>query len=415
MRDEFAARQRAIKLRLGGRPVPSICQALGRSEFWFHKWWSRYLESGAEGLYDLTHATHNVAQRIAPELERAILSIRRRLQAHASPTTRYRLIGAPAILAELKALDIRPLPNPRTIERVLQRNGLTAPRVRLAPLLPRQEYPGPQARASNELHEVDLVGPVYLKGSGHRYYLWVGKDIFDGAVCLRLAESRKMDEVLWFLGECWKDLGRPQQVQLDNARELAGWGQSARALSRVIRLCLRYGVSPVFIPEGEPRFNGSVENFNGWFQDPLFQRHFTRPGDLRRELRRLQEAVNTQHVHPRLGGQTPAQHRRGLRLPKLPASFAVPTGRLPLAAGRVTFIRRVSVAGTVTLLSQAFRAGKKHKPGLTRPNGFPGLRVENPLLCPPRHGLTPLLVREKIYKFYLLSPYNRPGRRPRGP
>ena len=361
MRDEFAARQRAITLRLSGRPVESICQALGRSRFWFHKWWRRYLESGAEGLYDLTHATHHVAQRIAPELERAILSIRRRLQAHASPTTRYCLIGAPAILAELKALDIHPLPNPRTIERVLQRHGLTAPRVRLAPLLPRQEYPGPQARASNQLHEVDLVGPVYLKGSGHRYYIWVGKDTFDGAVCLRLADSRRMDEVLWFLGECWKDLGRPEQVQLDNARELAGWGPAARTLSRVIRLCLRFGVSPVFIPAGEPQFNGGVENFNGWFQEPLFQRRFRRPGDLRRELARLQEAVNTQHVHPRLGGQTPAQHRRGLRLQKLPTSFVVPTGRLPLAAGRVTFIRRVSVAGTVTVLSQSFRVGKKHK------------------------------------------------------
>jgi transposase InsO family protein len=361
MQDEFTARQRAITLRLSGRPVQYICQALGRSEFWFHKWWRRYLESGAEGLYDLTHATHHVAQRIAPELERAILSIRRRLQAHASPATRYRLIGAPAILAELKALDIRPLPNPRTIERVLQRNGLTAPRVRLAPLLPRQEYPGPQARASNELHEVDLVGPVYLKGSGHRYYIWVGKDAFDGAVCLRLADSRRMDEVLWFLGEGWKDLGRPEQVQLDNARELAGWGPAARTLSRVIRLCLRFGVSPLFIPVGEPQFNGSVENFNGWFQEPLFQRRFRRPGDLRRELARLQEVVNTQHVHPRLGGQTPAQHRRGLRLQKLPTSFVVPTGRLPLAAGRVTFIRRVSVAGTVTVLSQSFRVGKKHK------------------------------------------------------
>jgi len=361
MHDEFTARQRAITLRLSGRPVQDICQALGRSPFWFHKWWRRYLESGAEGLYDLTHATHHVALRIPPELERTIISIRRRLQAHASPATRYRLIGAPAILAELKALGVRPLPNPRTIERVLQRNGLTAPRVRLAPLLPRQEWPGPQARASNELHEVDLVGPVYLKGRGQRFYIWVCKDAFDGAVCLRLAESRRMDEVLGFLGECWKDLGRPEQVQLDNARELAGWGQSARALSRVIRLCLRYGVSPVFIPEGEPQFNGSAENFNGWFQEPLFRQQFRRPGDLRRELARLQEAVNTQHVHPRLGGQTPAQHRRGLRLQKLPASFVVPTERLPLAEGRVTFIRRVSLAGTVTVLSQTFRVGKRHK------------------------------------------------------
>ena len=82
MHDEFAARQRAITLRLQGRPVQYICQALGRSEFWFHKWWRRYTESGAEGLYDLTRANHQVAQRISPELERTILSIRRRLQAH---------------------------------------------------------------------------------------------------------------------------------------------------------------------------------------------------------------------------------------------------------------------------------------------------------------------------------------------
>ena len=298
MNDELAARHRAITLRLAGRPVQVICAAVGRSKVWFHKWWDRYLEAGPEGLYDLTRANHHIAQRLSPELERTILSIRRRLQAHATPATRYSLLGATAILAELKTLGIRPLPCERTIERVLERNGLTAPRVRLTPLLPRQEWPGPQARASNELHEVDLVGPVYLKGSGHRYYIWVGKDAFDGAVCLRLASSRRMDEVLWFLGECWKDLGRPEQVQFDNARELSGWGPAARTLSRVIRLCLRYGVSPVFIPEREPQFNGSVENFNGWFQEPLFQRHFQRPGDLRRELARLQEAVNTQHVHP---------------------------------------------------------------------------------------------------------------------
>ena len=361
MHDELTARQRAITLRLAGRPIKAICTVVGRSEVWFHKWWGRYLLAGPEGLYDLTRANHHVAQRISPELERTILSVRRRLQAHATPATRYSLTGATAILAELKTLGVRPLPSERTIERVLERNGLTAPRVRLAPLLPRQQWPGPQARASNELHEVDLVGPLYLKGRSQRFYIWVGKDVFDGAVCLRLAYSRRMDEVLGFLGECWKDLGRPEQVQFDNARELSGWGPAARFLCRVIRLCLRFGVGPVFIPEGEPQFNGSVENFNGWFQPLLLDRRWKRPGDLRRELARLQEAVNTQHVHPRLGGLTPAQHRRGLRLQKLPASFAVPTDRQPIAAGRVTFIRRVSVAGTVTVLSQSFRVGKRHR------------------------------------------------------
>src|SRR5215470_5829212 len=137
MHDELTARQRAISLRLAGQPVKRICSTLGRSEAWFHRWWRRYLEAGPEGLYDLTRANHHVAQHIPPELERAIVSIRRRLQAHATPATRYSLTGATAIRAELKALGIRPLPCERTIERVLQRNGLTAPRVRLAPLLPR--------------------------------------------------------------------------------------------------------------------------------------------------------------------------------------------------------------------------------------------------------------------------------------
>ena len=205
------------------------------------------------------------------------------------------------------------------------------------------------------------MGPVYLKSRRHRYSIWVGKDAFDGAVCLRLAGSRRMNEVLWFLGECQKDLGIPERAQFDNARELCGWGTAARPLSRVIRLCLRFGVGPAFIPKNEPQFNGGVEKFNGWFQPRLFDRRYARPGDVRRELARLQEAVNTQHVHPRLGGRRPAQHRRGLRPRKLPASFVVPTERLPLAAGHVTFIRRVSTAGTVSVLSQSFRVGKRHR------------------------------------------------------
>ncbi len=57
MSDEFLARQRAITLRLAGHPVKHICRALGRTEAWFHKWWRRYLEFGADGLYDPTFRT----------------------------------------------------------------------------------------------------------------------------------------------------------------------------------------------------------------------------------------------------------------------------------------------------------------------------------------------------------------------
>jgi integrase-like protein len=151
------------------------------------------------------------------------------------------------------------------------------------------------------------------------------------------------------------------EPQFDNAREFAGWGKSARYLSRVIRLCLRFGVEVVFIPPARPQRNGSVENFNGWFQDLLLQHHFHRPGDLRRELKRLQDAVNTQHVHVQLGGLTAMQHRRRQRLLKLPARFRIPTEPLPIAAGRVVFIRQVSYRGHLHLLSQTYRVGRRLK------------------------------------------------------
>ena len=360
MNNELSDRQQAIKLRLAGRSVEEICGILGRSPAWFHIWWRRYRAGGPNGLFDLTRTTTQ-PRRITPDLERSILNIRRRLISQTHPGTRYSLIGAGSILAELQVLHIQPLPSPRTIERVLERNGITAPRVRLAPYLSRTTYPKPQANASNQLHEVDGVGPIYLKGSRQRYYIFVCKDVYDGSVCLRIYRSRKMEVILDFLGECWKSLGLPEQVQFDNAREVVGWGPAAKYLSRVLRLCLRFGVEPLLIPPSRPQRNGSVENFNGWFQPRLFQRHYSQMGALKRELQRLEETVNTQHVQPRLNGLTPVQYRRRTKLRKLPLNYLVSHDPLPIAAGRITFFRQVTKHGNVHLLSQTFFVGKRLK------------------------------------------------------
>jgi len=126
MKDEFSDRHQAIKLRLAGRSVESICQTLGRSREWFHTWWRRYQALGVDGLFDLTRARNQPAL-ISPELERTILTIRKRLESSYHPQTRYAMLGASAIQAELLALHIRPVPCTRTIERVLQRNGVTLP------------------------------------------------------------------------------------------------------------------------------------------------------------------------------------------------------------------------------------------------------------------------------------------------
>ena len=361
MNNELTERQLAIQGRLAGESVEAICQRLKHSEMWFHKWWRRYVAEGPDGLFDLSRAPQAVVDHIPPQIERSIVSIRRRLEAHATSDTRYQRIGALTIQAELKTLQVTPLPGLRTIERVLHEHGLTSPRIRMAPPINPNGYPAPAADDSNGLHQIDLVGPVYLKGQRQRWYIYVCKDVFDGAVYLKLAHSRRMDEVLTFLIEAWQHLGLPAQVQFDNAREFCGWGQSARYLSRVIRLCLCWRVTPIFIPQRRPQRNGAVENFNGWFQPLLFRRHFKYPAVLRRELARLMTTVNEQHVQARLGQHTVAQYRRGKRLRRLPTKFMLNTDHLPISEGRVIFIRQVSGRGKITLLGQTFKVGPSHK------------------------------------------------------
>jgi len=360
MNDELFARQQAIQLRLAGQSINTICRTVHRSRVWFHLWWRRYRAQGPDGLFDLTRANVH-PRRLSPDLEQTILNVRQRLESQVHPATRYSLIGAQTILAELEALHLRLLPSPRTVERVLQRHGVTLPRLQLAPLVSRYTYPAPSALDSNQVHQVDCVGPIYLLGQRKRHYLWTCKDIFDGAVCLDLSHTRKMEAVLAFLGKCWKTLGRPRVVQFDNAREIVGWGPAARYLSRVLRLCLRMGVEPMLIPPAKPERQGSIENFNGWMQARLFQRHFSRVSALRLELQRLQDAVNTQHVHARLGGLTPDQYRRQKQLSKLPPRYVIPTEPVPLAAGRVTFIRQVTPNGNIHLLSLTYKVGKRLK------------------------------------------------------
>jgi Homeodomain-like domain len=63
MKDEYTDRHRAIQMRLAGQSIDEICRTLKRSRQWFHYWWGRYLAYGPDGLFDLTHANHQVARR----------------------------------------------------------------------------------------------------------------------------------------------------------------------------------------------------------------------------------------------------------------------------------------------------------------------------------------------------------------
>ena len=118
-------------------------------------------------------------------------------------------------------------------------------------------------------------------------------------------------------------------------------------------------MEPVFIPEASPQRNGSVENWNGWFQPLLLQQPFARASDVRREVRRLILTVNDQHVHQALGFRTPTQYRRCKRLQKLPAHFALDLQNIPVATGKITILRWVPPHGYVDVLGESVKIGRR--------------------------------------------------------
>jgi transposase InsO family protein len=296
---------------------------------------------------------------MSASLRQTILAIRDRLARQRGRGARYRLCGAPTIRHQLELLGYPSLPSLRTIERLLQHSRRTQPAFRLQPAATASTYPAPQATGSNQVHQLDLVGPRYLKGSAVRRYFLVYKDCYDQSPYLEFHGPLTLELVLDFVVRAWQTLGLPRYLQVDNGLFFAGSKRWPGSLNRFIRLALRVGVELVFIPEGEPFRNGSVENFNGWFQERLWAIRLHRPAQVRHELQTLMQVCQHEHIHPHLGFQTAAQIRRPLQLRRLPSHFDAHRQPMPIATGKITFIRKVRLSGRITVLATKVKVGKR--------------------------------------------------------
>jgi len=358
MSQELKLRQKAIRLKEARRTVSWICQHVERSREWFYKWWNRYLEEGAVGLRDRSHAPKSNRREWSQEMCQAILRIRDRLMRRQGRRQRYRLAGAPTIHHELACLGYDPLPSLRTIERILQRGERTSPAFRVQACASSSTYPVARARRSNQRHQMDLIGPRYLKGSRRQWFFLVYRDIYDGAVFVEFQPKPKLETVLAFVVRAWQHLGLPDILQVDNS-DLFGLTSHPGSLNRFVRLALLVGVELTFIPEHEPWRNGSIEQFNGWLQERLFAINLHSPAQVRRELQAMMETCFHQNIHPALNFQTTAQVRRTFTPRTLPHNFRRHRQPLPVAIGRVTFLRRVRPSGRITILGVKFKIGKR--------------------------------------------------------
>jgi hypothetical protein len=68
---------------------------------------------------------------------------------------------------------------------------------------------------------------------------------------------------------------------------------------------------------------------------------------------------DAEHIHPQLGHRTSQQVHQAQTFRHLPADFRAHVSPLPIAVGKVTFIRRVRRSGRMTILGEKVHASKR--------------------------------------------------------
>jgi putative transposase len=299
MKDEIKReRNHAVRRFLAGEKPEAICASTGRSRSWLYKWVTRFDPRDPTWCDSRSTQPDIVANRTPSEIEEIVKMIRSNLY------NQDLFCGAQAILWEMEDLGVKPLPSVRTINRVLSRNELTYRRT--GKYEPKgTPYPKLPELLPNQTHQMDLVGPCYLKGP-LRFY---GLNVVDAATArcgLHSSLSKASQDILDGVWAIWSRLGIPNNLQVDNAMSFFGSPTHPRGMGPLIRLCLHHGVEPWFIPMSEPWRNGLVEQFNDHYQQKFLGKVImTTVDELRAGTLAFEQRHNSKYRYSKLGGKTP--------------------------------------------------------------------------------------------------------------
>ena len=349
---ELDYRRRAMRLSLRGLRPCDILKQIPRSRPWLLKWQTRFAAQGWPGLVSHSRRPHSSPHSYGDQARATVIRVRRRLESR-----HIGLIGARAVQQEIRQQHLlRPVPSLASINRWLKAAGLLAAE---APPPTSVWYPEPCFASDIVLHAMDWTAR-YLEG-GVKIFAFHTVDQRTRALAQTISSDKSLQSVRRHALEVWHTLGLPDALQLDNDTAFSGGARTPRRFGTFVRLCLYLGIELIFVPPAEPRRNWLVEGLNGLWAHSFWERdHFRSVAEVKRKSRKFVTWYTNQYYPPALGGLTPAQAQRKVRRRRLTKQQA---GRLPeqlpITAGRVHFIRRVGGDGTISLLGERWKVGKR--------------------------------------------------------
>jgi transposase len=350
-KQELRLRRKAIRFHLKGVRLKVILAKVQRSRAWFSKWQKRFDQQGTAGLRSHSRRPHHTPRACSPRIERLIVRTRRRLVKQ-----KVGLSGPRAIQRELRKLGLgKQMPSLSTILRVLHRRGL----IRTPAQVPPAYFPKPLTVVSGTLHALDWTCR-YLE-DGPKVYAFHSLNLRTRACSQTIAADKSSETVIAHVLTSWKTLGIPRFLQLDNDAAFCGGYKAPRVFGRFVRLCLYVGIELIFLPVAEPECNGEVEELNGLWAHAFWERqHFASFARVCRASPSFVQWYMMDYAPPLLAGLTPTQAQRTESKCRLTATqVARLPDPLPITAGRIHFIRKVKLDGTISVLNETWKVGRR--------------------------------------------------------
>ena len=347
-------RYKAVMEVLDGATVVDVARRNGVVRQTVHDWLRRYAAAGLAGLVEGSSRPQSCPHQMAPQVEAAILELRR-----AHPGWGPRTIGH-----RLQRDGVEPVPGRSSIYRCLVRHGLIDPQARRKR---RADYKRWERSRAMELWQMDIVGGVVLTG-GREAKIVTGIDDHSRFCVSALVVARATAvPTCDALALAMRRHGVPDQVLTDNGKVFTGRFGPGTGEVLFDRLCRENGIKHLLTAPRSPTTTGKVERFHKTLRSEfLTGKVFASVEEAQAALDVWVQHYNHERPHQSIGMVAPFERfRLAAAEPvettatappaKDPAAGTTPASPAPPAAPAVT--RRVGANGLISFAAAKYRAG----------------------------------------------------------